>query len=541
MQIFATRFLTLLLLSFSLLFGAAPARADELGDATRNLAADDRAQAGRAIEVIAAHRDGPAIAVLEALQAGSLRIDARGNAYVDEDGKLRALSPGASAKAEAPLKTPLVDNRLRRALDTAVAGLKLGSPDRQVRLLAAQELSKNKNDELAPLVRKAHARETDADVRERLAVALAHTDLASDDPKLRIAALAAIEAAADPAFKPELERLTAKDEQGKFREPDEAVRRAADSALSAIRVRVFWYGLVGHLFYGLSLGSVLLLAAMGLAITFGLMRVINMAHGELLMIGAYSTFVVQNLFIAHLPAYLDYYLVLAVPVAFAVSAAVGMLLEVTVLRRLYGRPLETLLATWGISLILIQTVRLIFGAQNVTVANPSWLSGGVELLPDFVLTYSRLAVIAFSAAVITFVWLMLQKSTLGLRVRAVTQNREMAASMGIATKRVDLWTFGIGSGVAGLGGVALSQLGNVGPELGQAYIVDSFMVVVLGGVGKLAGTLAGAIGLGVVNKLLEPAAGAVLGKITILIFIILFIQRRPQGIFALKGRAAEVS
>jgi urea transport system permease protein len=212
-----------------------------------------------------------------------------------------------------------------------------------------------------------------------------------------------------------------------------------------------------------------------------------------------------------------------------------------VIRYLYGRPLETLLATWGISLLLIQTVRLVFGAQNVTVANPSWLSGGVEILPQVVLTYSRLAVIAFSIVVMLFVWVLMQKTRLGLEVRAVTQNRAMAAAMGISTRRVDLWTFGIGSGVAGLGGVALSQLSNVGPELGQGYIIDSFMVVVLGGVGKLAGTIAGGLGLGLVNKYLEPLAGAVLGKVFILGFIIVFIQRRPQGIFALKGRAAEVS
>ena len=376
---------------------------------------------------------------------------------------------------------------------------------------------------------------------KKLALALAQTDLSSGDAKLRLAALAAIETAADPAFKLDLERLLEKDARGEFKEKDPAIREAARSALSSVETTALWFGLVGHLFYGLSLGSVLLLAALGLAITFGLMRVINMAHGELLMIGAYSTFAVQRLFQLYFPQQLDLYLVLAVPVAFAVSMGIGMALERTVIRFLYGRPLETLLATWGISLILIQSVRLIFGAQNVTVANPSWLSGGIELLPSVVLTYSRLAVILFSSAVVAFVWFMLQKTPLGLHVRAVTQNREMAASMGISTRRVDLWTFGIGSGVAGLGGVALSQLGNVGPELGQQYIVDSFMVVVLGGVGKLAGTLAGAFGLGIVNKLLEPAAGAVLGKIVILGLIILFIQRRPQGIFALKGRAAEVA
>ncbi|HEX9619191.1 MAG TPA: urea ABC transporter permease subunit UrtB, partial [Polyangiaceae bacterium] len=213
--------------------------------------------------------------------------------------------------------------------------------------------------------------------------------------------------------------------------------------------------------------------------------------------------------------------------------------ERSVIRFLYGRPLETLLATWGLSLVMIQTVRVVFGAQNVTVANPDWLSGGWELMPTVVLPYSRIAVVCFVIVVVAFVYFLLQRTSLGLQVRAVTQNREMAAGMGIATRRVDTLTFGFGSGVAGLGGVALSQLGNVGPELGQSYIVDSFMVVVVGGVGKLAGTVAGAMGLGVLNKYVEPLSGAVLGKILILILLILFIQKRPQGIFALKGRAAE--
>ncbi|MGC4094083.1 MAG: urea ABC transporter permease subunit UrtB [Polyangiaceae bacterium] len=439
------------------------------------------------------------------------------------------------------MKTPEINNQLRRQLEPTIAALKLGSSDSEVRLAAAEDLAKHRNDDLAPLVRKALASEKDGKVRERLQIALAQVDLASTDKAHRLSAIAAIKAAADANFKPDLERLTARDDSGKFREPDEDVRRAASSALGAIESRAFIYGMVGNLFYGLSLGSVLLLAALGLAITFGLMRVINMAHGELLMIGAYATYSVQKLFQQYLPAHSDLYIIAAVPAAFVASAVVGLLIERTVLRFLYGRPLETLLATWGISLMLIQTVRLIFGAQNVAVANPQWLAGGVEVLPGFVLTYSRLAVIIFSGVVVAFVWFMLQKTPLGLHVRAVTQNRAMAAGMGISTRRVDSWTFAIGSGVAGLGGVALSQLGNVGPELGQGYIVDSFMVVVLGGVGKLAGTLAGAFGLGIVNKLLEPAAGAVLGKIFILAFIILFIQRRPQGIFALKGRAAEVA
>ena len=516
------------------------ARAAIPPEQTRALLGDDRAAAGKTVEAMAAARDPAALPLLEALEAGTLRIDSEGGPFVADDaGKVSPISGDVAAKP--PLKTPLVDNRLRRALESSLASLRLGAADPEIRLKAAQELSKRRNDDLAPVLRASLAKETDAAIKEALSLAVAQIDLSSEDVNRRLAALATIEDVADPAFKPELERIVQKDGQGNYLEKNEAVRRAAHSALAAVERHAMWIGMVGHLFYGLSLGSVLLLAALGLAITFGLMRVINMAHGELLMIGAYSAFTVQKAFQAYAPDLVDWYLVVSVPVAFVVCAAIGMLLERTVLRFLYGRPLETLLATWGISLILIQTVRLIFGAQNVTVANPTWLSGGVELLPGFVLTYSRLTVILFSAAVIGFVWYMLQKTPLGLQVRAITQNREMAAGMGIATRKVDMLTFGIGSGVAGLGGVALSQLGNVGPELGQTYIVDSFMVVVLGGVGKLAGTLAGALGLGVVNKVLEPAAGAVLGKIIILGFIILFIQRRPQGIFALKGRSAEVA
>jgi urea transport system permease protein len=518
------------------------ARAEQpLSEDLRALNSSDRTKVESAVNAILARRDAQALSILVVLLDDKLQVDANGVAYkVSDGGKLVPLIEGTPETPVDP-KTPLVDNRLRRALEPAIASLRLGAADKEVRLEAATDLTKRRNDELAPVVQKALASEKDAEVREKLELALAALDLESPDPRLKLRALRAIESAADPAFKLDVERVLQKSASGEYVEKNADIRLAAQSAQSAIELRALWFGLIGHLFYGLSLGSVLLLAALGLAITFGLMRVINMAHGELLMIGAYSTYVVQKLFQEYLPGQSDWYLVCAIPVAFAVCTLIGMALERSVLRFFYGRPLETLLATWGISLILIQTVRLIFGAQNVTVANPSWLAGGAELLPGFVLTYSRVAVIAFSGVVVVFVWFMLQRTPLGLHVRAVTQNREMAASMGISTRRVDLWTFGIGSGVAGLGGVALSQLGNVGPELGQGYIVDSFMVVVLGGVGKLAGTLAGAFGLGIVNKLLEPVAGAVLGKIAILVFIILFIQRRPQGIFALKGRAAEVS
>jgi urea transport system permease protein len=282
-----------------------------------------------------------------------------------------------------------------------------------------------------------------------------------------------------------------------------------------------------------------LLAALGLAVTYGLMGVINMAHGELIMIGAYTTYVVQNVFRTYLPGAFDAYLICAVPMAFMVSAAVGMALERSVIRWLYGRPLETLLATWGISLILIQAMRTIFGAQNVQVENPSFMSGGVAIMANVVLPYSRIVIIAFAAAVLIGMWLLLTRTRLGLFVRGVTQNRAMASCVGVHTARIDTWAFGLGSGVAGLAGCALSQIGNVGPDLGQAYIVDSFMVVVLGGVGQLAGTVYAALGLGFANKLLEAWSGAVLAKIAVLAFIIVFIQKRPQGLFALKGRVLD--
>jgi urea transport system permease protein len=518
---------------------ARSAQADQLSEDLAGLASTDASEVSAAIVKAADRGDVRALPALHALDDGTLRFDAVKHLLIKSDGgALKDALTGAAATAQGKLEEPASDNEVRRALSPALASLSLSAPDPKVRLAAAKSLGRP-SDEIVPILRKLLAKETDPDVKVALGLALAPADMVSEKPADRIRGLQAIQAAADATYKGDVEHLLTRGDDGKFVEPDPVVRAAAKSAISSIETRQFLINSVGNTFYGLSLGSVLILCALGLAITFGLMRVINMAHGELMMIGAYTSFVVQNFFVAHLASHLDWYIAVAVPAAFVVSGAVGVLMERTVIRHLYGRPLETLLATWGISLLLIQTVRLIFGAQNVTVANPSWLSGGVEILPEVVLTYSRLAVIAFSIVVMLFVWALMQKTRLGLEVRAVTQNREMAAAMGISTRRVDMWTFGIGSGVAGLGGVALSQLGNVGPELGQGYIVDSFMVVVLGGVGKLAGTIVGGLGLGLVNKYLEPVSGAVLGKIFILGFIIVFIQRRPQGIFALKGRAAE--
>ena len=316
------------------------------------------------------------------------------------------------------------------------------------------------------------------------------------------------------------------------------VARAAAGATTAIQNRLAIWSAVQNAWYGLSLGSVLLLAAIGLAITFGVMGVINMAHGEMVMIGAYVTFVVQQTIRTSFPGLFDYSLLIAVPLAFLVAGAIGVLIERTIIRFLYGRPLETLLATWGLSLVLQQAVRTMFGPTNQEVGNPSWMSGAFDL-GQITITYNRLWILCFTLAVFAILLAMLRYTALGLEMRAVTQNRRMAASMGIATSRVDALTFGLGSGIAGIAGVALSQIDNVSPNLGQSYIIDSFMVVVFGGVGNLWGTLVGAFTLGIANKFLEPVAGAVLGKIAILVLIILFIQKRPRGLFALKGRAVE--
>jgi urea transport system permease protein len=515
----------------------APAWAADMKAALTEIGSGDLTRVQAGIAQLGASDDPRALAVLQAIEEKQLFIDASGRAFLKDGDKTVDAVTGAPAESSGTLTTPTINNVLRRSLGPAIAQLRLRSKDYETRFEAATELSKRPSEELVPPMREAFERETNDDIRALLGLGIAMVDLEGDDHKKKLAALSILREEGDISHKGPLEGIVAKTTAAAAGTPDAALNSAAAGAIVAIDRRAFFINMLANLFYGVSLGSVLLLAALGLAITFGLMKVINMAHGEMLMIGAYSTFVVQNLFGESLQ---DYYLLAAIPVAFIVTASVGLLLERTVIRFLYGRPLETLLATWGISLVLIQIVRLVFGAQNVAVANPSWLSGGFELMPTVVLPYSRIATILFVLIVVSFVWFLMRKTRLGLYVRAVTQNREMAGNIGIPTQKIDMWTFAFGSGVAGLGGVALSQLGNVGPELGQGYIVDSFMVVVLGGVGNIIGTIAGALGLGLINKFLEPLAGAVLGKIVILVFVILFIQKRPQGLFALKGRAAEL-
>jgi len=432
----------------------------------------------------------------------------------------------------------ILNNRVRKQLATAIAALKLSAPDRATRLAAAKQLQDGADEDSLPAIDRALAKESDAEIKELLSLTQASIQLASNDRETRLAAIRALTESSNPATKTLLLGVL-EQKNGTYAEPDAELRAAADKSLRAVETKLATGEMIGRVFSGISLGSILLLAALGLAITYGLMGVINMAHGELIMIGAYATYIVQDLFRRYAPGAFDAYLVCAVPAAFMASALVGMALERSVIRFLYGRPLETLLATWGISLILMQTVRTIFGAQNVQVENPSWMSGGFVAMTGIVLPWSRIVIIGFAALVLILVWLLLARTRLGLFVRAVTQNRAMASCTGVPTKRVDMLAFGLGSGLAGLAGCALSQIGNVGPDLGQGYIVDSFTVVVLGGVGQLAGTVYAALGLGIVNKFIEAWSGAVLAKIAVLVFIIVFIQKRPQGLFALKGRIAE--
>ena len=427
------------------------------------------------------------------------------------------------------------NNQLRRSLRGAIARFDLSDADPKVRRQAIDELARTMDVETAAMLRELLPRETDAGVRKALESAIAMGELSADDVEIRLGAVRSLKGnlSAD-AFN----RLTAMVEpgaDGKPAEPDVRIRMAANETLTSIKRWRAFYSLVETLFFGLSLGSVLTLAAIGLAITFGVMGVINMAHGELMMLGAYSVFVVQQL----MPNHIGASLLVAIPVAFVVAGLVGVLIERGIVRHLYGRPLETLLATFGVSLILQQLVRDVFSPNNRPVETPPWMAGSLRINDILSITYTRLYIIIFALLILGLLLLIMRRTRLGLEVRAVSQNRNMAKAMGVRTDRVDALTFGLGSGIAGVAGVALSQLTNVGPNLGQNYIVDSFMVVVFGGVGSLWGTQIGGTTLGVVNKVLEPMAGAVLAKILVLIGLILFIQRRPRGLFPQKGRAAE--
>ncbi|MDR3474012.1 MAG: urea ABC transporter permease subunit UrtB [Devosia sp.] len=424
-----------------------------------------------------------------------------------------------------------INNNVRAVLDDIANQMTLLSPDRNARLAAAQDMLKDTDPKNLKLLDQALAVEKDPGVKKAMQAAHAMMVLKSDaSPADKEAAIATVAA---EGTQDAVSILTA----ALANAPDD-LKPEIDKQIGSINQTLALWGVGQNVWYGISLGSVLLLAAIGLAITFGVMGVINMAHGEMVMLGAYTTYFVQSLINQYAPGMADYSIIVAVPAAFLFTGLVGVGIERGLIRWLYGRPLETLLATWGLSLILQQAIRSIFGASNVLVVTPSWMSGSFAL-GGLSITLNRLWIVGFTIVVFIILQLVLNRTPLGLQMRAVTQNRRMASAMGIRTPFVDAMTFGLGSGIAGIAGVALSQIDNVSPNLGQNYIIDSFMVVVFGGVGNLWGTLVGALTLGVANKFLEPYAGAVLGKILILVFIILFIQRRPRGLFALKGRAVE--
>ena len=524
----------LAVLALGLVLLATPAQALTPEQALRIAEGDSEERLAALAEAVAATdpaTDKTLGVYIEALLADEVK-HVGGRAFIVQGEAVRDAATGQPVALPEGAEDVVNNNRLRRAFEAARSALQLFSADTEERSRAITGLKESADEAMLPLIDKALAAEREPALKEQIQQLRASVLVSSNDPARRLDAARLLAESPQPATRALLiERLGTEDKA--------EVKAALAASLAAVESRLAWGERLGVLFTGISLGSILLLVALGLAITYGLMGVINMAHGELMMIGAYATFVVQNLFRTYLPGLFDLYVLAAIPVSFLVAALVGALMEKSVIRWLYGRPLETLLATWGISLILMQTVRTVFGAQNVAVENPSWLSGGVQVLPNLTLPYNRLFILLFAALVLVGVALLISRTRLGLFVRGVTQNRRMASCVGVNTARVDTYAFALGAGIAGLAGCALSQVGNVGPDLGQGYIVDSFMVVVLGGVGQLAGTVYAAMGLGVVNKLLEGWQGAVMAKIIVLVLIVVFIQKRPQGLFALKGRSAE--
>jgi urea transport system permease protein len=534
-----SRLARLLALALLLVLTALPARADDYSTQITALGSDSFADKDKAITALGNLGDARAVPVLQAMSDDRLRTGANGQVLIvspTDSTKLIDALTGQPAEGVAFGDTSrvIVNNRLRGSIEGALGGLTLFSPDRDTRLAAARDALRHPSAESLARLQKAIATESDGEVRAAVQKSLYAAQLAGGSKEEQLKAVASLADDTDPRVKSLLDEFAATPNL------DPEVRKATDAAIASINQRLQLIGILANLFQGLSLGSILLLAAIGLAITFGVMGVINMAHGEMIMIGAYVAYVVQQLFRAYLPpGLIDGYLIVAVPVAFLFAGLLGVILERCLIRFLYGRALETLLATWGVSLVMQQAVRSVFGSPNKEVSNPSWMTGGFDPLGGFTMTWNRIYIIVFCFVVLGVLALILNHTRFGLYMRAVTQNRDMARAMGIRTARVDALTFGLGSGIAGMAGVALSQIGNVSPNLGQIYIVDSFLVVVFGGVGNLMGTLIGALSLGIINKVLEPFAGAILGKIVVLVAIILFIQRRPRGLFALKGRTAE--
>jgi len=506
-----------------------------------DLSASSFSKKSTAVEALSSLKDIRVLPVLKIMAEGNLYYQKSDKAIVtvskvEDELALTAVIGGASLGivGKRAVKKVTINNKLRNKLRSAIAVLELTADDRKIRLNSARNLIKSPDDDLRQLLVDTAKNEKSQGVKHLLEVAIARIDIKALDKEQRMSAVRKLGTAVEPEAVAILNSLVEKNAQGEYLEADADITALAEKKLKSVNTKLGFFKFSENLLFGLSLGSVLLLAAIGLAITFGVMGVINMAHGEMIMLGAYTTFAVQQIF----PELLHVSLLIAIPAAFLVSGSAGVLIERLVIRHLYGRPLDTLLATFGISLILQQAVRS-YRANNVPVITPEWMSGSWMMNGAMSVTFNRIYILLFALLVLAVLALLLRKTLVGLQMRAVTQNRPMATSMGIRSSWVDALTFGLGSGIAGIAGVALSQITNVGPNLGQAYIIDSFMVVVFGGVGNLMGTFVGAMSLGIVNKFLEPVTGAVIGKIIVLVFIILFIQWRPRGLFALKGRFVE--
>jgi len=546
----------LIMLCIGMLCGALSVRAQSANDA----AVSSAAESTESIDALVGQLPDAGYADKKALVASLLRLNAPGTrellkAFLDGNLYYRPSDKRVFVGTESAnglhftdalthqpgdvtadmLESVGTNNSLRKSLRAAVAQYDVASPDVDVRKAAVAEILRSIDDESAAVLRARLDRETDSSVKTSIEEGLALVDLDSADEAVRLAAIKFLGNTLNSDVYNRLTTMITADDAGNYPEPSDAVRAEAAKRVAHIDNMRKVYGATETMFFGLSLGSVLVLSAIGLAITFGVMGVINMAHGEMMMLGAYTTYVVQ----LAMPNHINWSIAVAVPAAFIVAGIAGIIIERGLVRFLYGRPLETLLATFGVSLILQQVVRDVFTANNRPVETPAWMAGSWQINEALSITYNRMYVVVFALLVFIGLLIVLKRTTLGLNVRAVAQNRAMAKAMGIRTDWVDALTFGLGSGIAGVAGVALSQLTNVGPNLGQQYIVDSFMVVVFGGVGNLWGTLISGMSLGVINKVLEPYAGAVLAKILVLIFLILFIQRRPRGLFPQKGRAAE--
>jgi urea transport system permease protein len=518
----------------SVLVAAEAPRADLVAKLCGDTAAIS--EAGRALTGLA--QDGSlddrkwAAPLARAMIDRKLSCDATGGVLLTAEGPQDAVSRAPRTAGERD-RQPFLSLRNRALFETAAATLQLRSASDVGQRAAALRVLERQTAGLPDrLFEIAAAEESDAGLKAQIVAAGQGAALNSADPAKRIGALKRIASTPDRRALAQVRPLTA--DPAYTANPE--FKSAVDAAIVTINRGILTGDVLAAIYNGLSFASILFMAAIGLAVIFGLMGVINLAQGEMIMIGAYVTWLVQEGLRHVAPALLDWYLIIAIPVAFFVTAAIGIALEAMLLRHLYKRPLMSLLATWAVSLFLINLVRVTFGTQNLNFVTPSYVTGGVPVIGDFIFTWNRMFAIAFAIVTLAITWGLMQLTPLGLNIRAVTQNRTMAACIGIPVRRIDMLAFGLGSGLAGLAGLALAPIYSVNPQMGQNFIIDSFMVVVLGGVGTIVGTVVAALGIGQINVLIEPLWGAVAAKVIVLLMIITFLQWRPEGLFAIKGQ-----